>query len=42
METRIDGNGAGSCRLSTHLSQIEPPAGFTFNQFLILGDATLV
>ena len=29
-------------RLSTWVAEIAPPAGFTFNQFLILGDAPLL
>ncbi|MGF9759399.1 MBL fold metallo-hydrolase [Microvirga sp. 0TCS3.31] len=37
METRIDEIADGIYRLSTHVPDIVPPAGFTFNQFLILG-----
>lgn len=42
METRIDEIAEGIYRLSTLVPEIEPPAGFTFNQFLILGDAPLL
>jgi flavorubredoxin len=38
METRIDEIADGIYRLSTYVPDIVPPAGFTFNQFLILGD----
>ena len=38
METRIDEIADGIYRLSTFVPDIAPPAGFTFNQFLILGD----
>jgi flavorubredoxin len=42
METRIDEITGGIYRLSTFVPEIAPPAGFTFNQFLILGDAPLL
>src|SRR5260370_18287042 len=42
METRIDEIAAGICRLSTFVPQIAAPAGFTFNQFLVLGDEPLL
>jgi flavorubredoxin len=42
METRIDEIASGIYRLSTFVPDIEPPAGFTFNQFLVLGDAPLL
>ncbi len=42
METRIDEIAAGIYRLSTFVPQIAPPAGFTFNQFLVLGDEPLL
>lgn len=42
METRIDEIGDGIYRLSTYVPDIVPPAGFTFNQFLILGDEPLL
>ncbi|HET7680659.1 MAG TPA: MBL fold metallo-hydrolase [Xanthobacteraceae bacterium] len=42
METRIDEIADGIYRLSTFVPAIAPPAGFTFNQFLVLGDAPLL
>lgn len=42
METRIDEIAGGIYRLSTCVPEIEPPAGFTFNQFLVLGDSPLL
>jgi hypothetical protein len=30
------------CRLSTFVPDVAPPAGFTFNQFLVLGDEPLM
>ena len=42
METRVDEIAAGIYRLSTFVAEIAPPAGFTFNQFLILGDEPLL
>ena len=42
METRIDEGADGIFRLSTDVPAIAPPAGFTFNQFLILGDEPLM
>jgi flavorubredoxin len=42
METRIAEIADGIYRLSTHVSGIAPPAGFTFNQFLVLGDEPLM
>jgi flavorubredoxin len=36
METRIDEIAAGIYRLSTFVPQVAPPAGFTFNQFLVM------
>lgn len=38
METRIAEIADGIYRLSTYVTAIAPPAGFTFNQFLVLGD----
>jgi len=38
METRITEIADGIYRLSTHVPEIGPPAGFTFNQFVIDGD----
>jgi len=42
METRINEIADGIYRLSTHVAEIAPPAGFTFNQFLILGEEPLL
>ena len=42
METRISEIADGFYRLSTFVPDIAPPAGFTFNQFLILGDEPLL
>jgi len=42
METKIHEIAAGGYRLSTFVPEIAPPAGFTFNQFLVLGDEPLL
>jgi flavorubredoxin len=42
METKIDEIARGIYRLSTFVPEIAPPAGFTFNQFLIEGDEPLL
>lgn len=42
METRIAEIADGIYRLSTFVPAIAPPAGFTFNQFLVLGDEPLM
>jgi flavorubredoxin len=42
METKIDEIADGIYRLSTWVEEIAPPAGFTFNQFLVLGDEPLL
>jgi flavorubredoxin len=42
METRISEIADGIYRLSTYVAEIAPPAGFTFNQFVILGDEPLM
>jgi flavorubredoxin len=42
METRISEIADGIYRLSTFVPEIAPPAGFTFNQFLVLGDEPLM
>jgi flavorubredoxin len=42
METRIDEIADGILRLSTFVPDVAPPAGFTFNQFLVLGDEPLM
>jgi flavin reductase (DIM6/NTAB) family NADH-FMN oxidoreductase RutF len=38
METKTTEIADGIYRLSTYVPHIAPPAGFTFNQFLVLGD----
>jgi flavorubredoxin len=35
MDTQIDEIGDGIYRLSTYVAEIAPPAGFTFNQYLV-------
>ena len=42
METRIDEIAGGIYRLSTRVADVAPPAGLTFNQFLIRGDEPLL
>jgi flavorubredoxin len=42
METRIAEIADGIFRFSTFVPDIAPPAGFTFNQFLVLGDEPLI
>ncbi len=42
METRIDEINEGIYRFSTFVPDIAPPAGFTFNEFLILGEDPLL
>jgi len=42
METKIDEIADGIYRLSTYVPDIAAPLGFTFNQFLILGDEPLM
>jgi flavorubredoxin len=42
MQTKIDEIADGIYRLSTFVPEIAPPAGFTFNQFLIRGDEPLL
>jgi flavorubredoxin len=42
VETRISEIADGIYRLSTYVPDIAPPAGFTFNQFLVLGDEPLM
>jgi len=41
-ETRIDEIADGIYRLSTYVPEIAPPAGFTFNQFLIMAEEPLL
>jgi flavorubredoxin len=38
METRIDEIAPDIFRLSTYVAEVAPPAGFTFNQFLVRGE----
>jgi flavorubredoxin len=42
MDTRIDEIAAGLFRFSTLVPHIAPPAGFTFNQFLVMGEQPLL
>jgi flavorubredoxin len=42
MDTRIDEIAAGLFRFSTLVPHIAPPAGFTFNQFLLMGEEPLL
>jgi flavorubredoxin len=42
MQTKVHEIADGIYRLSTHVSNIAPPAGFTFNQFLVAADEPLL
>ncbi|MDH6124595.1 MBL fold metallo-hydrolase [Kitasatospora sp. GP82] len=42
METRVDEIAEGIYRISTFVAEIAPPAGFTFNQFLIAAEEPLL
>jgi len=42
METKIGEIADGIFRLSTYVPAIAPPVGFTFNQFVVLGDEPLL
>jgi flavorubredoxin len=42
METKVAEIAEGIFRLSTFVPEIAPPAGFVFNQFLVLGDEPLL
>lgn len=42
METKVDEIADGIFRVSTWVPQIAPPAGFTFNQFLVRADQPLL
>jgi flavorubredoxin len=42
MDTQIDEIAAGLFRFSTFVPHIAPPAGFTFNQFLVMGEQPLL
>jgi flavorubredoxin len=42
MTTRLDEIADGIFRISTYIAEVAPPAGFAFNQFLVLGDNPLL
>ena len=42
MDIRVDQIAAGVYRLSAFVPHIAPPAGFTFNQFLVVGEEPLL
>jgi hypothetical protein len=42
MGTKINEIADGIYRLSTYVPDIAPPAGLTFNQFLVFGDEPLM
>ena len=42
MQTKIDEIAHGIYRLSTYVGEIAPPAGFTFNQFLVKAEQPLL
>ena len=42
MEARVDEIADGIYRLSTYFPEVVPPAGFTFNQFLVMADEPLL
>jgi flavorubredoxin len=42
METKLDEIADGIYRFSTYIPEIAPPAGFSFNQFLIAADEPLL
>ncbi|MEJ8574291.1 MBL fold metallo-hydrolase [Microbaculum marinum] len=42
METQVSEIADGIFRLSTYVPDIAPPAGFTFNQFVVLGEEPLM
>lgn len=42
MQTRISEIAAGIYRLSTLVHEVAPPAGFSFNQFLLMADEPLL
>jgi flavorubredoxin len=42
MEAKTAEIADGVYRISTFVSEVAPPAGFTFNQFLVLGDEPLL
>ena len=42
VETRINEIADGIFRLSTHVGEVAPPDGFSFNQFLVTADDPLL
>ncbi|HEY1452365.1 MAG TPA: hypothetical protein VGF57_02790 [Roseiarcus sp.] len=42
MEAKVDEIADRVFRVSVYVSAIAPPAGFTFNQFVVLGDEPLL
>jgi flavorubredoxin len=42
MQTTVHEIAAGLFRISTHVPDIAPPAGFTFNQFVVVGEQPLL
>lgn len=42
MKTDVAEIATGIYRLSTYVAEVAPPAGFTFNQFLVMGDEPLL
>jgi flavorubredoxin len=42
MEPKLDEIADGIYRISTYVPEVAPPAGFTFNQFLVVGDEPLL
>ncbi len=42
METTINEISDGIYRISTYVPEVAPPAGFTFNQFLVVADEPLL
>ena len=42
METSVTEIASGIFRISTFVAEVAPPAGFTFNQFLVVGDEPLL
>jgi len=42
MTTRVDEIADGIFRISTYVAEVAPPAGFVFNQYLILADQPLL
>ena len=42
MEAKVDEIADGVYRISAYVPDIAPPAGFTYNHFLVLGDEPLL